>query len=219
MYRDKRANPRGKLPDDTWGEFPRLCGTFGEREGWHPCQMPVSVLSRIIRTTSRVGDVVFDPFSGSGTTLVAAKRLGRQFLGTELSPAYAANIERRLDETLALADEPAGADGVWPAGHVEELKGVYQDAAVDTTLLLENSHLLDAFVQFFNDRLAASGDARSYTAEEVWQQLEALRRQAAALPRIRVHAAEPAGPVRDLAGGAVEKGRRERRRQQEQAAE
>jgi site-specific DNA-methyltransferase (adenine-specific) len=112
-YADRRANPVGKLPDDTWvlrpqedaSCFPpdcdtwyvaRVCGTFKERTG-HPCQMPEAVLERIIRVSSNVGDLVLDPFAGSGTTLATAKRLGRHFLGIELSAEYAEGIRRRLE--------------------------------------------------------------------------------------------------------------------------
>ncbi len=113
-YADRRANPRGKLPDDTWvlrpqedprcfspaGDtwyVPRVCGTFKERTD-HPCQMPEAVLERIIRVSSNQGDLVLDPFAGSGTTLAVAKRLGRNYLGIELSAEYADAIRRRLEE-------------------------------------------------------------------------------------------------------------------------
>lgn len=114
-YADKRANPVGKLPDDTWvlrpqedGRFfsaeddtwyiPRVCGTFKER-GEHPCQMPVAILERIVKVASNPGDLVLDPFAGSGTTLAAAKRCGRDYLGVELSPSYAEAIAKRLEQT------------------------------------------------------------------------------------------------------------------------
>jgi site-specific DNA-methyltransferase (adenine-specific) len=113
VYNDKRANSQGRLPDDTWilrpqdlpdgfeadGDtwyFPRVCGTFKERSGWHGCQMPEQLLGRIIRACSQAGDLVLDPFGGSGTTLAVAKKLGRSYLGCELSEAYAARIEERL---------------------------------------------------------------------------------------------------------------------------
>jgi len=112
-YADRRANPVGKLPDDTWVLRPqesddhfqpasdtwyasRVCGTFKERTG-HPCQMPEAVLDRIIRVTTDPDDVVLDPFGGSGTTLAVAKKLGRRYLGCELSPDYADGIQSRLD--------------------------------------------------------------------------------------------------------------------------
>jgi len=95
-YNDKRANPSGKLPGDVWNEFPRVCGTYKERVGWHPCQMPVRLLERIILACSNPGDLVLDPFAGSGTTLVAAARHGRRFVGVELSQVYARRAARRV---------------------------------------------------------------------------------------------------------------------------
>jgi site-specific DNA-methyltransferase (adenine-specific) len=112
-YADRRANPAGKLPDDTWMLRPqeeeryftadsdswyvaRVCGTFKERTG-HPCQMPEAVLERIIKVSSSPGDLVLDPFAGSGTTLATAKRLGRRYLGIELSEEYAQGIQERLE--------------------------------------------------------------------------------------------------------------------------
>jgi site-specific DNA-methyltransferase (adenine-specific) len=112
-YADRRANPAGKLPDDTWVLRPqedarcfppdsdtwyvaRVCGTFKERTP-HPCQMPEAVLERIISVSSNPGDLVLDPFAGSGTTLAAAKRLGRRYVGIELSTEYAERVRQRLD--------------------------------------------------------------------------------------------------------------------------
>ena len=70
--------PEGFQPtDDTW-YFPRVAGTFKERQGFHGCQMPEQLLGRIIRVSSNPGDIVLDPFAGSGTTLAVAKKLGRQ---------------------------------------------------------------------------------------------------------------------------------------------
>jgi site-specific DNA-methyltransferase (adenine-specific) len=113
VYGDHRANPRGRLPDDTWilrpqdlsagfgpeestWYFPRVCGTFKERAGWHGCQMPEQLLGRIIRACSNADELVLDPFGGSGTTLAVAKKLGRRYLGFELSEQYARQIEHRL---------------------------------------------------------------------------------------------------------------------------
>ena len=125
VYGDKRASSKGRLPDDTWilrpqdlpdgfsGDedmwyFPRVCGTFKERSGWHGCQMPEQLLGRIIRACSHEEDLVLDPFSGSGTTLAVAKKLGRRFLGFELSETYTAQIEGRLDG-ICFGDKLDGA--------------------------------------------------------------------------------------------------------------
>ena len=113
VYGDRRAEPKGRLPDDTWilrpqdlpdgfrpdedtWFFPRVCGTFKERAGWHGCQMPEQLLGRIIRACSNEGDLVLDPFAGSGTTLAVAKKLRRRFLGFELSKQYAEQAKKRL---------------------------------------------------------------------------------------------------------------------------
>jgi site-specific DNA-methyltransferase (adenine-specific) len=124
-YADKRANPKGKVPDDLWlldpecveplGFFdpagdvwhvPRVCGTFRERAG-HVCQMPVEVLERIVRMASREGDLVLDPWAGTGTALVVAVRTGRRALGFELSPSTAAIAEGRVARALDDPEERA----------------------------------------------------------------------------------------------------------------
>ena len=78
-----------------------------EQPGWHGCQMPEQLLGRIIRACSNAGEVVLDPFGGSGTTPAVAKKLGRRFLGFELSNEYAANIRKRL-ESIQVGDELEG---------------------------------------------------------------------------------------------------------------
>src|SRR5207244_359206 len=82
-----------------------------ERAGWHGCQMPEQLLGRIIRACSDAGDLVLDPFAGSGTTLAVSKKLGRRWLGFELSNNYVARIQKRLDavqegQPLNGAEEP-----------------------------------------------------------------------------------------------------------------
>jgi site-specific DNA-methyltransferase (cytosine-N4-specific) len=62
----------------------------------HFATFPESLAERCILLGSREGELVLDPFLGSGTTAVAAARLGRRFLGCELNPDYVAMAERRL---------------------------------------------------------------------------------------------------------------------------
>ncbi|MBT3199530.1 MAG: site-specific DNA-methyltransferase [Phycisphaerales bacterium] len=99
-YGDARANPKGKLPDDVWS-FSRVCGTFHERVKWHPCQMPEKVLERIIKVSSNPGDLVMDPFSGSGTTCAVAAQLERNYFGIDLSKNYVKHSTQRIADTLA----------------------------------------------------------------------------------------------------------------------
>ena len=127
-----RANPKGKLPDDTWFLRPqeaaphayfepagdtwnvsRVCGTFKEREGWHGCQMPTAVLDRIIRASSNPGDVVLDPFNGSGTTVVTAALLGRKYVGIDQSEEYVGYARKRLAHAVAhVKSSGNGTNGV-----------------------------------------------------------------------------------------------------------
>lgn len=126
VYADARANAKGRLPDDTWilrpqdlpegfqsnesvCYFPRVCGTFKERAGFHGCQMPEQLLARIIKVSSNPGDLVVDPFAGSGSTLIVAKKLRRDWLGFELSENYAERVRTRLAATQPGA-EPVGPE-------------------------------------------------------------------------------------------------------------
>jgi len=62
----------------------------------HPAQKPEKLLAKIILASSKEGDVVFDPFNGSGTTTVVAKKLRRRFLGVEIDEAYCCIAQKRL---------------------------------------------------------------------------------------------------------------------------
>lgn len=65
----------------------------------HPTEKPIELIERIIRVSSNPGDLVVDPFLGSGTTAVAAKKLGRKYLGFELDGPYLQIIRDRLEQT------------------------------------------------------------------------------------------------------------------------
>ena len=146
-YKDVRANPKGKLPDDTWYLRPqeaairayveagyenvaddaatlgcfdprrdtwyesRVCGTFKEREGWHGCQMPIGVLNRIVLASSNPGDIVLDPFNGSGTTVVSAALLNRKYVGIDQSADYVSFARKRLEHALEQANQTDAGDG------------------------------------------------------------------------------------------------------------
>jgi DNA modification methylase len=126
VYNDKRAESTGRLPDDTWilrpqdlqtsfqpdedtWYFPRVAGTFKERAGFHGCQMPEQLLGRIIRFCAHPKEIVLDPFAGSASTLVTAKKLDRQFIGFELSMDYAVRGTKRLELT-SIGDPLVGAE-------------------------------------------------------------------------------------------------------------
>jgi site-specific DNA-methyltransferase (adenine-specific) len=112
-YGDKRANPNGRIWDDAWGIDPpipqiwndlwgidpkisRVCGTFKERIEGFPTQLPIKLLLPIIGCSSNPGDLIIDPFSGSGTTGAAALQLGRRYLGIEQNPEFVRLSRERL---------------------------------------------------------------------------------------------------------------------------
>jgi len=100
LYNDKRANPKGKIPDDVW-QYSRVCGTFRERIGGHPCQMPEALLERIIKVSSKEGEIVLDPFGGTGTTAAVSRKLKRNYITIEISEKYFEVIEKRLKTRIS----------------------------------------------------------------------------------------------------------------------
>ena len=92
----------GYNPKDLWS-VSRLHKEHPERAD-HPTQKPLEIIERMLKASCPPGGVVLDLFMGSGTTALAAKRCGRDFVGFELNPDYCAIIEQRL---AALAQEQA----------------------------------------------------------------------------------------------------------------
>ena len=91
---DKRNNPAGANPADVWA-FTQVHGTSKERTE-HPCPFPQAMIERIVLACSNPGDVVLDPFGGSGTTGAAAMAHGRHSVMIEREPTYWPIIEKRL---------------------------------------------------------------------------------------------------------------------------
>ena len=171
VYKDKRANPNGKMPDDVWDEYPRLCGTFEERTDF-PCQMPESLLARIIRISSHESDWVLDPFSGSGTTAVVAHKLNRIYTGIEISKSYVKDSRARIGQSKGLPVEGEGLPK-WPIHAERELKWLYHENKVPDGQLRKNKALLTLFTTKLNERLKK---VQQYTPNEVTDRLEKLRK-------------------------------------------
>ena len=97
-YGDSRAAVGGKIWDDVW-QIPRLTGTCAERIPDFPTQLPLALVEPIVLCASMPGDLVVDPFNGSGTTGVASVRNGRKYVGIEKSESFADMATMRLEAT------------------------------------------------------------------------------------------------------------------------
>ena len=92
-------HPDGRLAGDVWS-FPTLAGRrFKDEKVDHPTQKPLSISERIVRHFSNEGDTILIPFAGSGSECVAAKKLGRNFIGFELNSDYIEIANDRLKST------------------------------------------------------------------------------------------------------------------------
>lgn len=98
-YDDPRADPRGRVPGDVWDgvwQESRVCGTFKEKRKWHKNQHPEALIERMVRMSTKPGDLVIDMFAGTGTVNRVCQRLGRDCIGVEISPSYCAKIRSEL---------------------------------------------------------------------------------------------------------------------------
>jgi modification methylase len=115
----------------------RLKGGNGKK--LHPTQKPEALLARVILSASRPGDLILDPFSGTGTTGAAAKRLGRQFIGVERDPAYAAAAEARFAQI-----EPLEEATLAPFMTAREAPRVPFNALIERGMIKPGEILFDA---------------------------------------------------------------------------
>ena len=98
-YGGKKAQAHGLGPllSDVWNDIHRI--RHKKRRDEHPCQLPVPLLERLILMTTDEGDIVLDPFMGTGTTAVAAKQLGRRYIGIEIDSNYVSIAEKNIKLT------------------------------------------------------------------------------------------------------------------------
>lgn len=91
----KILHPFGPLVSDVWTDIHRI--KHNKYRDEHPCQLPIHLLERIILMSTDEDDIVLDPFSGTGTTAIAAKRLGRNYIGFELDEEYVVITNKKLE--------------------------------------------------------------------------------------------------------------------------
>ncbi len=170
IYNDKRANPVGKIPDDVWTQFSRVCGTFKERTRWHPCQMPESLLNRIISVSSNPGECVFDPFIGSGTTAAAAYQLNRKYCGIDISNDYVKNANKRL-ATLKKTSKQTPANLFLNSHELSEINRLVSDMPIPPKEILADKKLTKIFTKQFAVRM---NNGKKYTEHEIVTSLQEM---------------------------------------------
>lgn len=96
QYKRYRDELKGKSVPDIWDDIDRINPVGSERLGY-PTQKPLALLERIIQASSNPGDVVLDPFCGCGTAIAAAEKLGRKWIGIDVTHLAIALMRYRLD--------------------------------------------------------------------------------------------------------------------------
>src|SRR3989304_10248395 len=116
-YGGKKAglHPFGPLVSDVWSDIHRI--KHNKYRDEHPCQLPIHLLERIILMSTDEGDMLLDPFNGTGTTALAAKRLGRQYIGFDLDEQYVKITQQKLEQ-----EEPISKIGnCWVSFYLDEV--------------------------------------------------------------------------------------------------
>jgi hypothetical protein len=127
--------------------------------------MPQRLLERIIAVSSNPGDCVLDPFLGSGTTAVAAKLMGRRYIGIEICQEYAQQARRRLASLTGYTRTAGPLDGLQRA----ELERLMADMAVTPRQVMTDAHLLACVARQLGVRTG-----RTYRPQQLIEALEAM---------------------------------------------
>lgn len=94
-------HPFGTQISDVWDDIHRVRHA-SKRIAAHPCQLPVHLIERLILMSTDAGDIVVDPFCGGGSAAVAAKQMGRRYIGAEIDRHYQGVAQEKLDQARAV---------------------------------------------------------------------------------------------------------------------
>ena len=127
----------GQAVHDIWDDIPSINPMAKERVGY-PTQKPLALLERIIQASSNPGDVVLDPFCGCATACVAADRLGRRWVGVDLSPKAIELVTQRLQQP-----PPLGIGPLFHHGYVTARADIPQRTDIEAPIpYRQNKHVL-----------------------------------------------------------------------------
>jgi site-specific DNA-methyltransferase (adenine-specific) len=104
----------GPLVSDVWTDIHRI--RHKKRRDEHPCQLPIHLLERLLLMSSAEGNIILDPFIGTGTTAIAAKKLGRRFIGIDIDLKYVEITNKKLVEA-----EPTVINGCYVSNFLDNV--------------------------------------------------------------------------------------------------
>lgn len=119
------GNFRNTYPSNFWDDISIPYWSMPENTA-HPTQKPEKLLAKLILASSNKGDVILDPFSGSGSTSVTAKKLGRHYIGIEQDPTYCVWTEKRLEMAKSDPAIQGYTDGVFWERNTGSLQQKYK---------------------------------------------------------------------------------------------
>ena len=126
--KEYQRHPFGYQISDVWDDIHRVRHA-SKRIDNHPCQLPVHLIERLILMTTDPGDLVIDPFCGGGSAAVAAKQLGRDYIGAEIDTHYQQVSQQKFD-----AARPTKAGDAFASFHLGNIVSI-QDGDVERGLL------------------------------------------------------------------------------------
>ena len=128
---------KGAIVGNVWSDIQLVAAHARERTGY-PTQKPLALLERIIKASSNEGDMVLDPFCGCATACVAADKLGRQWVGIDLSPKAIELVAQRLQQA-----PPLGIGSLFHHGYVTARTDIPRRTDIDAPIpYRQNKHVL-----------------------------------------------------------------------------
>lgn len=152
----------GPLVSDTWTDIHRI--KHDKYRDEHPCQLPIHLLERIVLMSTDENDIVVDPFVGTGTTVIAAKRLGRRFIGIDIDEKYVNITKNKL--SYENSDSKIGVSWIsFYLGEPVTIRDIDWESLTEFFLLPENNKDIDftkTRLYFSNNRKICRSHVKKY---------------------------------------------------------
>ncbi len=162
---DPRNHLLGKNPGNVWSED-RVAFGGHKRDTTHIAVYPEAITERIIRSCTKPGDVVLDPFAGSGTTPAMARALGRRWVAVEVSPTYVEEAQSRIGRKQASETATLASGLLKLVGFRNNVGRRSLDHLVDLASMWMKSVRLDGYARFQQENLDPVFEGRPFESRE-----------------------------------------------------